>query len=70
MNKNIDISIIVAVYNEEKSLSILCDELRSSINLKYNWELIFIASSSFLMALLLSPKVKSKVASSTILCTS
>ena len=46
MNKNIDISIIVPVYNEQDSLNILYDELRGSINSKYNWELIFINDGS------------------------
>ena len=46
MNKNIDISIIVPVYNEKDSLSSLYDELKNNINSKYNWELIFINDGS------------------------
>ena len=46
MNKNIDISIIVPVYNEKDSLSSLYHELKNNINSKYNWELIFINDGS------------------------
>ena len=46
MNKNIDISIIIPVFNEEKSLNDLHKEICNNIDLKYNWELIFINDGS------------------------
>ena len=46
MSKNIDISIIVPVYNEQDSLKTLFDEIKNNINSNYNWELIFINDGS------------------------
>ena len=45
MNKNIDLSIIIPLYNEENSLSTLFEEIKSNIN-DLNWELIFINDGS------------------------
>ena len=46
MNKSIDISIVVPVYNEQDSLNILHEEINRNIHSKYNWELIFINDGS------------------------
>ena len=46
MSKNIDISIIVPVYNEQDSLKTLFEEIKNNINSNYNWELIFINDGS------------------------
>ena len=46
MNKNIDISIIIPVFNEEQSLNDLHKEICNNIHSKYNWELIFINDGS------------------------
>ena len=45
MNKNIDLSIIIPVYNEENSLPTLFKEIKSNIN-NLNCELIFVNDGS------------------------
>ena len=46
MNKKIDISIIIPVFNEENSLDKLYKEISTNISQKYSWELIFINDGS------------------------
>ena len=41
-----DLSIIVPVYNEQDSLNQLYLEIKSNVNEKYNWELIFVNDGS------------------------
>ena len=45
MNKKIDLSIIIPVYNEAQSLLILFDEIKENIN-DIKWELIFVNDGS------------------------
>ena len=46
MNNKIDISIIIPVFNEEKSINPLYEEIIIALNNNFNWELIFIDDGS------------------------
>ena len=46
MNNKIDISIIIPVFNEEKSINPLFEEIIIALNNNFNWELIFIDDGS------------------------
>ena len=46
MNKNYDISVLVPIYNEEKSILILYNELKKNLNNTFIWEIILLNDGS------------------------